>query len=229
MVQSVSPSRSVAPDIQPQGGRASPDFRPVREVWPDSLSTDYRQPDVSGWESFRSTLLYRLAGAAIWVVVLFVLWRIGSGFLDSEFMKRVLALDAPFLPVPAPDSVIVADASLKSAAFVGAPLVLAVLWFAGAYQIDRTARRTFGFDESLDSRYPAGYVVTAILSVFPLLVFGVIGAAWGGVALATWAITHESWGAVIVLLALLGVFSLGLWVLDTGFDRRVPSRRPGAQ
>ncbi len=225
----VSSGRGPAAELPSGGGLATRGSPATAELWPDSLSRHLPQPPLSGWDSFRLSPAYRLAGAAIWVVALFVLWRVGSAFLEGEFMMRVLALDAPFLPVPAPDSIAVAEVSLKSAAFVGAPLVLAVLLFAGAYQIDRTARRTFGFDESLDSQYPSGYVVTAILSVFPLLVFGVVGAAWGGVALATWAISHEGWGSVLALLALMAVFSITLWILDRGFERQEPSGRPRPQ
>jgi len=222
----MSSARGPTADLLP--GRGPPTSGPTiaPEIWPDSLPGNRPQPTLSGWDNFCLSPAYRLGGAAIWVLAIFILWRVGSAFLDGEFMTRVLALDAPFLPVPAPDSIVVAEVSLKSAAFVGAPLVLAVLWFAGAYQIDRTARRTFGFDESLDSQYPAGYVITAILSVFPLLVFGVIGAAWGGVALTTWAIGHEGWGSVLALLALLAAFSISLWILDKGFERREHSGRP---
>jgi hypothetical protein len=226
LTEPMSPARGPTADLLPRSGPPTTGPTIAPEIWPDSLSRNRPQPALSGWDSFRLSPAYRLAGAAIWVVAIFVLWRVGAAFLDGEFMTRVLALDAPFLPVPAPDSIVVAEVSLKSAAFVGAPLVLAVLWFAGAYQIDRTARRTFGFDESLDSQYPAGYVITAILSVFPLLVFGVIGAAWGGVALATWAIGHEGWGSVLALLALLSIFSISLWILDKGFQRREHSGRP---
>ena len=223
------PAHTPAADLQSRNDRVIPGSAPRPDAWPGAMFSDRPQPVLSGWDSFRLSPIYRMAGAAIWVVALLILWRAGSAFLEGEFMRAVLALEAPFLPVPAPDSTVVAEASLKSAALVGAPLVLAVLWFAGAYQIDRTARRTFGFVESVDSRYPAGYVITAILSVFPLLVFGVIGAAWGGVGLVTWAITHESWGSVIALLALLGAFSLGMWLLDTGFERRDYFRRPRAR
>ena len=221
-------SRTPASDLSGQSDPDSRGSRPAMETWRDSLSADRPQPQLSAWDSFRLSPAYRLAGVAVWGAAVFLLWRVGAAFLEGDFMMRVLALDAPFLPVPAPDSPFVAEASLKSAAFVGAPLALAVLWFSGAYQIDRTARRTFGFDETRDAQYPPGYVITAVLSVFPLLVLGVIGSAWGGVALATWAITHESWGPVVGLLALLGAFSLGLWLLDRGFERRHQSQRPRA-
>lgn len=194
-------------------------FPPTQDAW--SVSDDLERHTTGILNGPRSRLSppYYLIGALIWIVVLFVVWRIGSGFIESDFMKQVLSLSAPFSPIPAPDSAVVSDPSLKSAFLVGAPLVLAVFWFAGAYQIDRTARKTFEFDESLDLGYPMGYVITAMFAVFPLLVFGVVGTAWGAVMLTNWAIGQGSWGSVIVLGALLGVFSFVLWLVNRSVDR----------
>lgn len=194
-------------------------FPPAQASWAVSDDRERQTTGILNGARFRLSPLSYLVGATIWIVVLFVLWRIGSGFIGSDFMKQVLSLSAPFSPIPSPESAVVSDPSLKSAFLVGAPLVLAVFWFAGAYQIDRTARKTFEFDESLDSGYPMGYVITAVFAVFPLLVFGVVGTAWGAVMLTNWAIGYGSWGSVIVLVALLGVFSFLLWIVNKSVDR----------
>jgi len=206
--------------------RAAVDPDAADASWPSAVVSGEPDSTVTSWEAFRQSPYYRLFGAVAWAVALIVAWRVGAAFLASEFMGRVLAMDAPFQVIPAPDSVTVAEMNLKSAMLVGAPLVLAAFWFAGAFQLDRAARRTFNFDEELDARYPGGYIVVAIIGVFPLLVAGVIGAAWGGVSLASWGIRYESWGPVAVLVALLIGFGVLVWLLDSGFRRRSPRERP---
>ncbi len=206
--------------------RVAVDPEPAGVLWPSAAITGEPGSTATSWEVFRQSPYYRLFGVVAWVVALVVAWRVGSAFLASEFMGRVLAMDAPFQVIPAPDSAAVAELNLKSAMLVGAPLVLAAFWFAGAFQLDRAARRTFNFDEALDARYPGGYIVVAIIGVFPLLVAGVIGAAWGGVSLASWGLRYESWGPVAVLVALLVGFGVVVWLLDSGFRRRSPRERP---
>ena len=217
--ESVSTPESEESDYSVYNANSPQIFPPPQDSWSVSNDSERQTVGFANKGRFRLSPLYYLMGAAVWILVLFVLWRIGSGFVGSDFMKQVLSLSAPFSPIPAPDSAVVSDPGLKSALLVGAPLVLAVFWFAGAYQIDRTARKTFEFDESLDSGYPVGYAITAVLSVFPLLVFGVIGTAWGAVMLTTWAIGYGSWGSVIVLGALLSVFCFLLWLVNTSVDR----------
>lgn len=201
------------------GGTAGIEPRPGGASWPISVTGGGQESILSNWETFRASPYYRVFGVMAWIVALFVIWRVGSAFLASDFMRQVLALEAPFRAIPTPDSAVVSEVSLKSAALVGAPLVLAVFWFAGAYQLDRAARRTFQFDETLDSRYPGGYVLIAIVCVFPLMVAGVIGAAWGGVSLVSWANQHESWGPVVALLALVVGFGVIVWLVDGGIRR----------
>ncbi len=186
---------------------------------------------VEGWEQLRQSVYYRGFIVAAVVVAAFLVWRIAAGLLAGDggsIVDRLLSLEDPFSPVVSPDDpVVLASIDLRAALRVAAPLVLAVFWLAGGYQIDRAARRVFGATGTPGSRLPKGYVVSAIGCVFPLIVFGMIGVAWGGINLGLWAIENKAWGPTGVLLALLLAFVVVIRVLVGWQDRQERVEFPG--
>ena len=124
-------------------------------------------------------------------------------------------------PIPAPDDPRVArSTSLVAAAWVGAPLILGVFWFTAAYHLDRASRRAFRVVDGGLVRQTAGYTVMAIGMIFPLIILGLVGSAWGVFALLTWAAAGEAWGAAGTLVGLLAVFAGMVRAANAVLDRR---------
>lgn len=209
----------------PRFDRQSRDTEPgpgavrVRQV--SSRSPDDALPD---WEQVRQSLYFRLFIIAIAIVVAFVLLRVlvaGVGGGLSSLIDRLVALDDPFRPVPNPDDpVVLARPNVRAAARVAAPLVLAVIWLMGGYQIDRAARRALRVGGLPGVRIPLGYGAAAIGCVFPLLVFGMAGVAWGGINLGVWTVRNQAWAPAGLLLALLAAFAILIRALVAWQDRR---------
>ena len=225
----VEGAESVA-ESQPLPVTAEPDWQvPRRESGPrptmSEEGTGVTDGLLSWWEGVRFSPYYRVLQAVVVVVGAIVLWRLVDGVLAAQetraFLERLLTLGDPFPPIPGPDdAVVTAQPDLRAAARVGAPLVLAVFWFAGGYQIDREARRAFRMDRGSLSGYPKRYVLIAVVCVFPLFVAGVIGASWGAFSLVTWAVRHDAWGSAAALLVLLAVFAVTVRLINALLDRR---------
>ena len=153
------------------------------------------------------------------VLCLSVLLPWSDGILGS--VQAILALDVSWPPVPAPDDPRVAGADgVKAAAWVGAPLVLGVFWFAAAYHLDRAGRRAFRVREPSTVRHSAGYTVMAISVVFPLIVLGLAASAWGIFALVNWVAPHGTWGSAGALVGLLALFACTVRLSNFLLDRR---------
>ena len=144
------------------------------------------------WQGAALTILgVALMGAFTWgLVSVAVPWS--GGIVES--VQAAITLDVGWPAIPAPDDPRVhRSTSLVAAAWVGAPLVLGVFWFTAAYHLDRTSRRTFRAVDGGLVRQTAGYTVIAIGVIFPLIILGLIGSAWGVFALITWAAAGEAW------------------------------------
>ena len=209
---------------RPQGGYAEPPPRVVRRARP--VSSGSPEGALTDWDQLRQSFYFRfLAFAIAIVVVFFVVRALATGLSGgaNSLFERLVALDAPFPPVPGPDDpVVVANIDLRAAARVAAPLVLAVVWLMGGYQIDRAARRALRVGGPPGTRLPFSYGVAAVGCVFPLLIFGIAGLAWGGINLAVWTIRHQAWGPTGTLLALLAAFALLIRGLVAWRERRDP-------
>ena len=207
-----------------QGGYAEPPPRIVRRARP--VGSGSPEGALTDWDQLRQSLYFRVLAFAIVIVVVFFLFRAlatGLGGGANSLFERLVALDAPFPPVPgADDPVVVASIDLRAAARVAAPLVLAVVWLMGGYQIDRAARRALRVGGPPGTRLPFSYGVAAVGCVFPLLIFGIAGLAWGGINLAVWTIRHQAWGPTGTLLALLAAFALLIRGLVAWRDRQDP-------
>lgn len=171
------------------------------------------------WRGTGLTILgVAVMGALTWgLISVAVPWS--GGIVES--VQAALTLDVAWPAIPAPDDPRVErSTSLVAAAWVGAPLILGVFWFAAAYHLDRTSRRAFrAVDEGL-VRQTAGYTMMAIGVIFPLIILGLVGSAWGVFALLTWAAAGEAWGAAGTLIGLLVVFAGAVRAANAVLDRR---------
>ena len=171
------------------------------------------------WQGTALTILgVVLMGAATWgLLSVAVPWS--GGIVES--VQAAITLDVGWPAIPAPDDPRVhRSTSLVAAAWVGAPLVLGVFWFTAAYHLDRTSRRAFRAEDGGLVRQTAGYSVIAIGVIFPLIILGLVGSAWGVFALITWAAAGEAWGTAGTLVGLLAIFAGAVRAANAVLDRR---------
>jgi len=171
------------------------------------------------WRGTGLTILgVALMGALTWgLVSVAVPWS--GGIVES--VQAALTLDLGWPAIPPPDDPRVeGSTSLIAAAWVGAPLVLGVFWFTAAYHLDRASRRAFRVVDDGLERQTFGYTVMAIGVIFPLIILGLAGSAWGVFALVTWAAAGEAWGTVGTLIALLAAFAGAVRAANAVLDRR---------
>ncbi len=171
------------------------------------------------WRGTGLTILsVALMGALTWGLVSVVVpWS--GGIVES--VQATLTLDVGWPAIPAPDDPRVrGSTSLVAAAWVGAPLVLGVFWFTAAYHLDRASRRAFRVVDDGLERQTIGYSVMAIGLIFPLIILGLAGSAWGLFALITWAAEGEAWGTAGTLIALLAAFAVVVRAANAVLDRR---------
>ena len=194
-------------------------YRPLtlRETL-DMVQDQLRRMDGT-WRGLGITILATAVICALtWVLIsLAVPWS--GGIVES--VQAALTLDVAWPPIPAPDDPSVSRAtSLVAAAWVGAPLILGVFWFTAGYHLDRTSRRAFRVVDRGLVRQTAGYTVMAIAVIFPLIILGLVGSAWGAFALLTWAAAGEAWSAAGTLVALLAIFAGLVRAANAVLDRR---------
>ena len=171
------------------------------------------------WRGTGLTILgVAVMGALTWgLISVAVPWS--GGIVKS--VQAALTLDLGWPAIPAPDDPRVdRSTDLVAAAWVGAPLILGVFWFAAAYHLDRTSRRAFRVVEGGLVRQTVGYTVIAIGVIFPLIILGLVGSAWGVFALLTWAAAGEAWGTAATLIALLAGFAGVVRAANAVLDRR---------
>ena len=164
--------------------------------------------------------LILFGGAGVWVLLTIAIpWS--GGILQSA--QDVLALSVSWSTLPAPDDPRVAvSTDVRVAMWVGSPLVLGVFWFTAGYHLDRASRRAFRSVDSTGTPHSSnGYTVIAVTVVFPLILLGLAGSAWGVFALVSWAALRDAWGTLVVLVALLGCFSGVVRLANEVLDRRV--------
>ncbi|MCY3959322.1 MAG: hypothetical protein OXG65_13650 [Chloroflexi bacterium] len=214
------PAGSVPPTPEPSLPAPTADpYRPLtlRETL-DMVQDRLRRLEGT-WRGTGLTILgVAVMGALTWgLISVAVPWS--GGIVES--VQATLTLDVAWPAIPAPDDPRVErSTSLVAAAWVGSPLILGVFWFAAAYHLDRTSRRAFRVVEDGLVRQTTGYTVMAIGVIFPLIILGLAGSAWGAFALLTWAAAGEAWGAAGTLLGLLAVFAGAVRGANAVLDRR---------
>ena len=214
------PAGSNAPPGEAPGATAPDDpYRPLTLRESVDLLQDHLRRLEGTWRGAGLTILgVALMGALTWgLISVAVPWS--GGIVES--VQAALRLEAVWPAIPAPDDPRVhGSTSLAAAAWVGAPLILGVFWFTAAYHLDRTSRRAFRVVDGGLEQQTAGYTVMAIGVIFPLIILGLAGSAWGVFALVTWAAAGEAWGAAGALVALLVVFAGTVRAANAVLDRR---------
>ncbi len=138
-------------------------------------------------------------------VLLAALLMVALVLLRTPFVASVLALDAPFAPIPGPLGDELAEPTFGNAARVSAPLLIGAYLLVSGFICDALARRQFDYSGALESRRPTGYVAVAVLLVFPQVLLAAPALAWGLYNLASWARAND---AVVPAAALLGLLSV---------------------
>lgn len=206
--------------VEAPGSTASADpYRPLTMQETLDLIQDRLRRMEGTWRGTGLTILgVAVMGALTWgLISVAVPWS--GGIVES--VQAALTLDLGWPAIPAPDDPRVdRSTDLVAAAWVGAPLILGVFWFAAAYHLDRTSRRAFRVVEGGLVRQTAGYTVIAIGVIFPLIILGLVGSAWGVFALLTWAAAGEAWGTAATLIALLAGFAGVVRAANAVLDRR---------
>ena len=173
------------PPLAPGTGADSPDQAPA---------------PIPGWLG-PSVLLAAL------IMVAIVLFR-------TPFVAEVLALDAPFAPIPDPLGDELAEPTFGNAVRVSAPLLIGAYLLVSGFICDALARRQFDYSGALETRRPPGYVAVAILLVFPQVLLAAPALAWGLYNLANWARVNDAALPAAVLLGLLAAIAAAALTLS---------------
>ncbi len=210
----------ISAPVEAPGSAASADpYRPLTLQETLDMIQDRLRRLEGTWRGTGLTILgVVVMGALTWgLVSVAVPWS--GGIVES--VQAALTLDVGWPAIPAPDDPRVhRSTSLVAAAWVGAPLVLGVFWFTAAYHLDRASRRAFRVVDDGLERQTVGYTVMAIGVIFPLIILGLVGSAWGVFALITWAAEGEAWGTAGTLIGLLVAFALVVRAANAVLDRR---------
>ncbi len=208
-----------APAEAPGSAASADPYRPLTLQETLDMIQDRLRRMEGTWRGTGLTILgVVVMGALTWGLISVALpWS--GGIVES--VQATLTLDVGWPAIPAPDDPRVdRSTDLVAAAWVGAPLILGVFWFTAAYHLDRTSRRAFRTVDGGLARQTAGYTVMAIGLIFPMIILGLVGSAWGAFALITWAAAGEAWGTAGTLVALLAVFAGAVRAANAVLDRR---------
>ena len=167
---------------------------PTRNPRPGPESTGPAGASIPGWLG-PSVLL----AAAIMLAIVLV---------RTPFVASLLALDAPFAPVPDPADDDLAEPTFANAVRVAAPLLIGIYLLVSGFISDALARRQFNYSGALESDRPIGYLAIAILVVFPQVLLAAPALAWGLFNLTIWARLNDA--------VLPAAWLLGLLVIATG-------------
>ena len=103
------------------------------------------------------------------------------------------------------------------------PLLLGLFWLLSAWLVDAEARRAFVVQEPWGERRTVAYSCLAVGCVFPLILAGLIFAAYGFVSFVIFVAGRQSWaaglqaGALILLIGLVALYLRGAvsrWIAD---------------
>jgi hypothetical protein len=105
------------------------------------------------------------------------------------------------------------------------PLLLGMFWLLSAWLVDAEARRAFVVQEPWGERRTVAYSCLAVGCVFPLILAGLLFAAYGFVSFVIYIANRQSWiagiqsGAIILLACALVI------IVRSMVSRRLADRR----
>ena len=140
-------------------------------------------------------------------VLLAALVMVAIVLLRTPFVAAVLALDAPFAPIPDPLDDDLAEPTIGNALRVSAPLLIGAYLLVAGFMCDALARRQFNYSGALEVRRPPGYTAVAVLLIFPQVLLSAPALAWGLYNLANWARANDAAIPAAWLLGLLFVIA----------------------
>jgi hypothetical protein len=98
------------------------------------------------------------------------------------------------------------------------PLLLGLFWLLSAWLVDAEARRAFVVQEPWGERRTVAYSCLAVGCVFPLILAGLIFAAWGFVSFVVYVANQHNWitgiqaGALVLLVCASILIARGIAV-----------------
>jgi hypothetical protein len=110
-------------------------------------------------------------------------------------------------------------------ALAALPLLLGLFWLLSAWLVDAEARRAFVIQEPWGERRTVAYSCLAVGCVFPLILAGLIFAAWGFVQFVVYIANRQSWLAGIQSGALILLVCACFLMLRSAIVRWLAERR----
>jgi len=105
------------------------------------------------------------------------------------------------------------------------PLLLGLFWLLSAWLVDAEARRAFVVKEPWGDRRTVAYSCLAVGCVFPLILAGLIFAAWGFVQFVLYVANRQTWIAGIQAGALVLLVCAAFLLLRSSIARWQAERR----
>jgi hypothetical protein len=108
------------------------------------------------------------------------------------------------------------------------PLLLGLFWLLSAWLVDAEARRAFVVQEPWGERRTVAYSCLAVGCVFPLILAGLLFAAYGFVSFVVFVANRQSWVAGIQAGALILIACASFLLLRSAIASYLAGRRSHA-
>lgn len=117
--------------------------------------------------------------------------------------------------------------TLSQLGLAALPLLLGLFWLLSAWLVDAEARRAFVVQEPWGERRTVAYSCLAVGCVFPLILAGLLFAAWGLVSFVIYVANRQNWTAGIQAGALVLLVCAAFLLLRSLIVRWMVNRRTG--
>ncbi|MBI3972756.1 MAG: hypothetical protein HY332_15885 [Chloroflexi bacterium] len=185
----VGRAEPVQPDRQTEESGAA------RSASPNPISAAWADPEHRPW--------LIVGGLAIVFLVAII---VAAPAVGRQFAARPTPAPGE---APSPLATLVGDPGASQLMLAALPLLLGLFWLFSAWLVDAEARRAFVVREPWGERRTVAYSCLAVGCVFPLILAGLIFAAWGFVSFVIFVANRYNWiagiqaGALILLLIAL--------------------------